>query len=426
MIFTAQDQKPHSICKALLLTLICFITMLPFGSMVLANGDDNLQLSGFASFGAGRINRSDLPFLNYSEKLSFRSDTVIGGQAQYKISNRWSVTGQVVSRGFTFDDNDKFDPVLEWLFIRYQWSSTTRFRIGRMRTPFYLLSDSLEIGYSYPWVRPPVDVYSFLLSPISNFNGVDFSTNFDIGDADLELQLFAGNAEGEYLDFDIDISPITGANFISIWDDITLRYGITLAYTDAASKALTKFSRNYDFFLAVHPTFREIRDSHQTEGEWFQYHSLGLQWDIDSWSISSETYAIVGPDKDFANDAKGWYISISKQIYDFSPYIVLGYYKNVFSDDIAEQIEHSKLLVPEGVPGLASLDALRNRNLQIIDTFDEKGKTYTAGIRYDFHSNAAVKIEVQYFNSTALLTRDNETHSKEGSLLTSMVIDVVF
>lgn len=391
------------------------------------NSGDALQFSGFASFGAGKSSRDDMPFLDHTEDWSFRTDTIVGGQAQYQFTDRWSSTIQVVARGFTFDENDKFDPVLEWLFTSYQWSAETRFRVGRMRTPLYLFSDSLEIGYAYPWVRPPVEIYSYLLAPLANFDGMDFSTNVDLGEADLDVQLFAGVGGGTYIDFDIELSPILGVNFVSRWDGLTLRYGLTLGYTDAASEALTAFAANYDSFIFLDPIIKEIRDSHETEDELFQYHGIGLQWDYESWTVISEAYATVGPGKDFSNDAKGWYVSFSKQIQDFAPYIVFGYYKNEFSDDIASLIEESKVIYPVGGnPLLAGLDVVREIDLQTVDSFNEKGRSYTVGVRYDFHQNADFKIEVEYLDSTSLLTRTTETNSKLDTVLISMVIDVVF
>ena len=415
--------------RALFIMLALVVLAFSFGVVTTAFADDRLQLSGFASLGAGRLDRSDMPFLNYNDEWSFHSDSVIGGQAQYQLSSRFSVTGQAVARGFTFDDNDNFNPVLEWLFLSYQYSPEVQFRIGRMRTPLYFLSDSLEIGYSYPWVRPPVDTYTFLLSPIGNFNGADVLINVDLGESDLDVKFFAGESKGEYLSFKIEGSPVYGMNLVSHWDNLTVRYGITMALTDASSGSLDLMASAYENFYSQGSIFREIKESHTTENEWFQYHSLGGQWDYDGWSVIGETYVIVGPGKDFSNDGKGWYLSFSKQIRKFSPYIIFGYYKNEFSDEIANLIEESKGIVPVGSPyGLAGLDELRAFNLAQLENFNEGGRTFTAGIRYDFLPNAAFKFEMQHFSTTALLSRasDNQLNTDTESVLTSMVIDVVF
>lgn len=111
-----------------------------------------------------------------------------------------------------------------------------------------MLSESLEVGYSYPWVRPPVDTYTFLLTSLSNFNGVDLSTNVDFANSDLDIQVFAGASQGKYIDFDLDFYALFGANFKYHWNSLTLRYGVTIAKTDASSASLDPIIDAYQQF----------------------------------------------------------------------------------------------------------------------------------------------------------------------------------
>jgi hypothetical protein len=46
-------------------------------------------------------------------------------------------------------------------------------RLGRTVLPSFLYSDTREVGYSNPWVRPPIEAYS--LVPIDHSDGVDAS-----------------------------------------------------------------------------------------------------------------------------------------------------------------------------------------------------------------------------------------------------------
>lgn len=385
---------------------------------------DQFHFSGFATLGAGKLYESEAHFIDYHEAWSFKSDTILGGQIQFQASDRWAVTGQVVARGFNFDNKSDFEPVLEWLFTSYQLTPETRVRAGRLRTPFYLYSESLEIGYSYPWVRPPVDAYSFLLSPLSHFDGADVTATFDAGFADIDVQVFAGVTESEYFDFNIQINTMLGANLVARWQDVTFRYGATFVDTDASSVALQPLIDGFNQFAVIDPIFAEIASSHKTESEWFQYHGLGIQWEYQRWTFLSEQYAIIGPGKDFSNDAFGWYISVSRQIGAFVPYAVVGYYRNKFSDEIENLIEQSKLIV---VPGaIPSLDSLRQVDASVAQGFNEHGNTYTAGVRYDFLANAALKLEVEYFDSTAQLRGNISGSASQDAWLTTVVIDVVF
>jgi hypothetical protein len=385
---------------------------------------DNFQFSGFASLGMGKIDRDDLVFMDYDDEWGFRNDAILGLQAQADLADRWSATTQVVSRGFSFDDTSDFEPTLEWLFASYEWSPETRLRFGRMRTPLYLYSDSLEVGYSYPWVRPPVDTYTFLLTALSNFNGVDVSTSVEFEDSDLDIQVFAGASQGKYQEFDLDFYALFGANFKYHWNNLSLRYGLTFAKTDASSQALNPIIDAYNQLAAADPIFTELADSHATEGAWFQYHGLGLQWDHENWSLIAEQYATFGPNEDFANDAYGGYVSVQRQFGKFTPYIALGYYKNIFSDDIETLIDQSEGVIPPGAS--PALDGLRAIDRKIADDFNEDGRSYTLGLRYEAHSQAAVKVEFEYFDSNALMSGTDLKQKPEGTLLSTIVIDVVF
>ncbi|MCG8671330.1 MAG: hypothetical protein MI867_18130 [Pseudomonadales bacterium] len=414
---------PLRSCRISLQTVYLLIVY-AFGSTTLYAAND-VHFSGFASIGAGKLDRKDdMRFMDYDSDWSFRSDTILGVQALVNVSQRWSATAQVVSRGFTFDKKSDFEPTLEWLFAKYQWTPETSTRIGRMRTPLYLYSDTLEIGYSYPWSRPPVDTYTFLLSAISDFNGLDVSTSFDLGSTYVDFRAFAGAKKGKYLEFDLEFKKIIGTNFKFHWDNLSIRYGVTVAETDASSKSLEPLTEGYEFASILDPIFTEIAEAHITESAWFQYHGLGLQWDLDSWTLIAEQYLVNGPEEGFANDAIGWYFSISRQMGHFVPYAVVGYYKNYFNGQVKQLVQDSESVVAPGIIPL--LDTLREVDLEVIDRYNERGESYTLGIRYDFHTNADIKFELQFLESTALLLGDELDSPDEETLVTSIVLDLVF
>jgi hypothetical protein len=50
-----------------------------------------------------------------------------------------------------------YEPELTWAFISYAPVPDMKVRAGRLGWDVYMLSDSRNVGYSYLWVRPPVD-----------------------------------------------------------------------------------------------------------------------------------------------------------------------------------------------------------------------------------------------------------------------------
>lgn len=385
---------------------------------------DGLTVSGYASIGASRINRDDVQFFDSQGDWSFKTDTIFGAQLQYQLNSQWSMTTQIASRGFNLDDSDDFDPVVPWVFVSYQVSPELRLRAGRMRTPFYLYSESLEIGYSYPWVRPPIDTYTPLLKPMANFNGADLTLNLDVHEVDVDVQVFAGVFKGEYYSFDLRFKPVWGANIITYLGGLKLRYGATLAITDASSSDLDPIVAAYRQFSVLDPVFDELADSHSTHGKLFQYHGFGFQYEWHNFSLVSEQFAILGPDDDFANDAYGWYVSLTYSWERFLPYVVVGHHKNIFADDIDNLIALSKQVIPQGT--LAQLDALREVDQRVSDDFDDSGFSYVAGMRVDLTSNVAFKGEVHYFDSNSHLREFSTSSPKKGATAVSFVVDMVF
>ncbi|MCC2677534.1 MAG: putative exported protein [Pseudobdellovibrio sp.] len=71
------------------------------------------------------------------------------------------------------------------------------FRVGRQRVATWLISDHMNVGILYPWVRPPEEVYS--LNPINSLNTVNYAHLGTIGDAKVKAELYAGGGEGQFL-----------------------------------------------------------------------------------------------------------------------------------------------------------------------------------------------------------------------------------
>lgn len=187
-----------------------FMTSLLLLITSVAMADIRWDASGFATLGVGKTNRDDLRFMDYDGDWSFDSDTMLGLQLVVEPLDRLSLTGQLVTRGHSFDDVAEYTTEIEWLFASFDLAENARFRTGRLRTPYKYYSESLEVGYSYVWVRPPPNVYAFLFEPFSHFDGIDFSyTHY--GDAmDTEVKLVMGTQEGTFEQVDVEVDRLWG------------------------------------------------------------------------------------------------------------------------------------------------------------------------------------------------------------------------
>ena len=91
---------------------------------------------------------------------SWAIDSKLGLQVTAKFNDVISATVQGV--GYA-DLTADWEPHLDWAYVRVQALQNVSARVGYMRAPTFMYSDSVFVGYANSWVRPPLEVYN--LSP---------------------------------------------------------------------------------------------------------------------------------------------------------------------------------------------------------------------------------------------------------------------
>ncbi len=122
------------------------------------------------------------------QDASFETDTRFGLQISSDIAENMSVTAQLLGTGV--DGN--FDAVVEWAYVEYEATDWLSVRSGKLKQPIYMVNDYVEVGYAYPWIRPPVEVY-YLNNPLNTINGVELLFQFNVGPGTLSFQPYFGS-----------------------------------------------------------------------------------------------------------------------------------------------------------------------------------------------------------------------------------------
>src|SRR6204780_1654639 len=144
------------------------------------------SFSGFGTVGETHSSEGNADFTNsifqpngagHTRSWSPEVDSLIGGQISARITPELSAVVQVIAEQ-NYDGT--FRPHVEWANIKYHFPPDFSVRIGRIELPTFLFSDTRKVGYTYPWVRPPVEVYSLL--PISASDGAGFTYRANLGD----------------------------------------------------------------------------------------------------------------------------------------------------------------------------------------------------------------------------------------------------
>jgi len=149
------------------------------------------QVSGFGTAGIAGSDNS----VTYNRSVNKNNTDWIGAsklglQADVKLTNKLSMTGQVVAKQSASNDG-KMDVQGEWLFAAYAIDDSTKVRAGKLRLPLFMMSEQLDVGKAYTMANLPLEMYG--QAPTNGYTGVDALKTFEVGeDGQLTVQPYAG------------------------------------------------------------------------------------------------------------------------------------------------------------------------------------------------------------------------------------------
>ncbi len=350
--------------------------------MVASAEPSAFDFSGFATLGAVKTDRKDVWFTRYGVNFPGKSDpdltpdSVLGLQGSLRLPWQNDLTVQVLTRE---DGSDRIQPRVTLAFLRQTLAPGLSLRAGRLRAPFFMLSESLHVNYAHPWVRPPVEVYS--LNPFNDLDGVDLIYHRRVGELDVEIHPYFGRSRIPFPEGRARLNRTWGLNLVFAHGDWSLHLGhgdgrFSLIRGDAQTQALIGG-------LAGTPFNAALADISGTEGK-TRFDSIGLQWDDGRWQVIGE-YARRTTNR-YVTSSEGWYLSLGRRFGAVTPYAVLA----------RQRLDQHLSTVP--VPGEFWQLFLRSRN--------NAQRSATIGLRWDLARNAALKTE---------LTRARPDHDSWGS-----------
>lgn len=416
----------------------------------MSEADEKFRVNGFFSAGFSTLKTSNgLGFLStqnfdgkVSNKVTAEPESHVGIQFTGKVNDKADFVTQIVSRG----GND-FDSAVEWAFLKYQLNDDITLRAGRLRTPFFQLSEYLEVQYAMPWVRGPQELYG---ASISSYTGVDALYRTRFAGINVAAQVFYGSDDS------------IGAN-AAVRVKLDKLHGFRLSAEYKGFNAAVSFSRANATFSdftegSVQENAAKLRDAAinftvtaqlSQPGNTFTAEQIraGLLADptqpLSSPYIGEDT-AIDNGVAQFANVSLGYtngpldiraeamqqkvdgvfqdeeahYLSVAYRIGDFTPYV---YTARVYTIDDEERrkaaaqiaqwqaafkpvYEGFKQNLPanplEATQLEAGLDATFNGLETLrksVNSFTGEHSSYAVGVRWDFMTNLALKFEYQKF-----------------------------
>lgn len=364
-----------------------------------------ISINGFASVGGGIFfEDEDRSFNGVDDKYTADPYIKFALQAKANINEKTDFTGQLIARG---TDDYKVDA--EWAYVTYHATDSTDIRVGRLRSPFFLYSDFLDVGIAYPWIAPPVEVYRF---PFTTVEGVDIVNQHSVGDWDGSFQAYFGRLTDETTlggeDTELDLENFMGLNYSLSNDWLTLRASYNRAdFSIATPSVLDPLINGARAAGASFASLIELADALEVTDEEAQFYGVGINIDYEDWLVASEYTVLDVADQSAISDDEAWYVMLGRR---FGSITLNVTYVNQESDADQSILD----LIPN--VDIDSINTLRAGTQAAI--LDSEDTNIILGLRYDYAASTAFKFEINQVEHDL----DNEL---DGTLV-SFSIDTVF
>ena len=349
-------------------------------SVLASSSAQAIQFDGFMTAGAamlvdiddadkGNIYIGSLGDRGITEDLTFETDTRFGLQISSDVSDHMSVVAQILGTGV--DGN--FNAIVEWAYVDYEINDVANVHVGKIKQPVYLVNDYVEVGYAYPWIRPPAEVY-YQNNPLNTVNGIELLLQFPVGPGTLSFQPYLGSNRD-------DIPNAQGAFFEA--ENI---YGLDIKYSGRGytvhASGFQCEVKTFGGFSVEDTPFGTVAVDLNGKGD-CEVISAGLNLDMANVVVYAEWQNRTTTDtlaRAFG-DQDAWYATFGYRMGKFLPHITFAAIDGT-----------SAPVGGGGNPGAVTGAALPPQGLNFPVAIQT---SITAGLRYEVNDSAALKVEYQ-------------------------------
>lgn len=385
---------------------------------------NRMRIDGFLTAGVS-YNTEEVPlnFSNTRDELDYTTPSRVGLQFEFNLSDKTSATVQLVSKGI-----DAWDTQVSWAYLTHEINENLQARVGRIRTPLFMYSNIIDVGYAYPWTQPPSEIYG-IGSLINNFEGIDLSWIYSTGPVAHMLTGYVGGAKlagsGEGLQgLPFDINDFYGVSLSSSWEGFSTWVSATSitfdvveagdsAMLDSLNLGFAALGTTYNLNIVENPLL---------------YWSVGASYNTGNLRIDAEYIGYDWDEKGLLGVMEASYISLAYRINKVTPYIVYSQNETTNTDVFAQTLAE---ISSSPNAGLFTADQL-GEFAGIVASQPRTQKSTAVGIAYAFQPKVTLKFEAksssdldgtigEYLPSAALTSP-----GFDGSEVYSFTVDAVF
>ncbi len=309
---------------------------------------------------------------------STTNDTRIAGHLAAQFSPKLSAVLQIDSE---YHSGNTYQPEIEFANVKYVFMPNAYIRVGRLALPTFINSENRDVGYTYAWIHPPMEVYR--QEPTTHSDSVEVNYHIQAGEVGNSINAIYGKSAIETNDF-IKTNELSSKHLWGIFD--TVEYGSTTIHAGYQQ-------RRTDSEYLLTGDYGEVKESNL---------SVGLQYDPGNWFAMSEWIQHKSTYKTSA-----MYVSAGYRVKKFTPY--LTYAQN-----------NPGSFLP-GFPAPTS---------EAITLANRAQSTVSLGVRWDFMRNTDIKFQYDQVrlsdNSNGFLANTSADVYGQTFHVISTVVDFVF
>ena len=341
---------------------------------------ERVRFSGFARLVGGYLDAEDVHYQGYNDSISFGQHSLFALQTDVDLTETLSFTTQLLAHASAGRDSG-----LEWAYLTWQPSKRWRFMAGKLRTPLYLHSDTIDVGFSYPWIIPPQAVYT-PYSP-SDITGLSAAYQFNIQEWGIETKAYWGRFEGAITVLDenpvgIKVDKQGGLILALNRGNLRLRASYHRAAVEIKAPALARLAG-----ALRQSGFNKSADSLNTKTD-ISFMQAGVSYDALDYFLKAEWTRVSSSPAFGVISYDSYYLSGGHTFYPFNLSITPhATFANISIDDAPPPVNENLELAPAPLRlaylGVFQSDLIGNDSLQRL----------SVGLRWDVNPAVALKAE---------------------------------
>jgi len=385
--------------------------------------DPTWKFSGFGTVGAVHSDERQADFVasimkgsgaGRTDDWSRHVDTRLGGQVDYTYDAKWSAVLQVVTEQRL---DYSYEPRVEWANIKYQVTPELALRIGRIALPMFIAADYRKVGYAYPWIRTPMEVYGVL--PLGSSDGADISWRWNGESMRSTTQVLYGRTNTPLYDgARLRGRGIAGLSHTVEQGDFSARASVI-----TTRLSLSLFPELFDALDSFGAQGRDIARRLRVQDKRASAMSIGLNYDPGQWFVMGEA----GRSKvdGYLGSTRSAYLSGGWRHANLTPYAG-------FARVWGQLPPGPTSLTLAGLPRpYAAAGSVVNTGLAAMMRAVPSQSTLSAGLRWDLASNLALKLQHERVTTRSgsrgmFINSVPDYQSGHTAHVTSAALDFVF